>query len=80
MNLLESQVLEKMKVLSQEKQQEVLDFVEFLISRATPQASSIELPQPLESSFVEAARQYVGCTEGPGDLSTNPNYMEGYGT
>jgi hypothetical protein len=30
-------------------------------------------------SFLEAAEDIVGSVEGPGDLSTNPKYMEGFG-
>ena len=30
-------------------------------------------------SALEAARPWIGCVEGPGDLSTNPKYMEGFG-
>ena len=30
-------------------------------------------------SALELAGDLVGCGEGPGDLSTNPKYMEGYG-
>jgi Arc/MetJ-type ribon-helix-helix transcriptional regulator len=30
-------------------------------------------------SALELAGDLVGCAEGPGDLSTNPKYMEGYG-
>ncbi len=30
-------------------------------------------------SALEAAGPWVGCVEGPGDLSTNPKYMEGFG-
>ncbi|HET6880719.1 MAG TPA: ribbon-helix-helix protein, CopG family [Pirellulales bacterium] len=30
-------------------------------------------------SALELAGDIVGCGEGPGDLSTNPKYMEGYG-
>lgn len=31
-------------------------------------------------SFMDVAGQWVGCTqENPPDLSTNPDYMEGYG-
>ncbi len=33
--------------------------------------------QPL--SALDLAGDLVGCFEGPGDLSTNPKYMEGYG-
>jgi len=34
-------------------------------------------PRPL--SALELAGDLVGCGEGPGDLSTNPKYMEGFG-
>ena len=30
-------------------------------------------------SALELAGDLVGCIEGPGDLSTNPKYLEGYG-
>jgi hypothetical protein len=30
-------------------------------------------------SALELAGDLVGCFEGPGDLSTNPKYMEGFG-
>ena len=30
-------------------------------------------------SALEAARPWIGCGEGPGDLATNPKYMEGFG-
>ena len=30
-------------------------------------------------SALELADDLVGCGEGPGDLSTNPKYMEGFG-
>jgi Arc/MetJ-type ribon-helix-helix transcriptional regulator len=30
-------------------------------------------------SFLEAAGDLIGCVEGPGDLSHNPEHMEGFG-
>ena len=30
-------------------------------------------------SALELSGDLVGCGEGPGDLSTNPKYMEGFG-
>lgn len=30
-------------------------------------------------SVLDLAGDLIGCVEGPGDLSTNPKYMEGYG-
>lgn len=70
-------VIEKLETLPLEKQQEVLDFIEFLQARAEHKtAHSLETPSV---SFLEAAHEFIGCVEGPGDLSTNPAYMEGYG-
>ncbi|MEM8639727.1 MAG: DUF2281 domain-containing protein [Cyanobacteria bacterium P01_G01_bin.54] len=74
-----SQVIEKMQVLPREKQQEVLDFVDFLVSRITIHKPEQLQTQTHEISFTQVARQYIGCVEGPGDLSTNPDYMESYG-
>lgn len=35
---------------------------------------------PMKGSFLEAAAKYVGCLKGgPGDLTTNPKYMEDFG-
>jgi hypothetical protein len=36
-------------------------------------------PRVPPGSALEAAAPWVGCGEGPGDLSTNPKYMEGFG-
>jgi hypothetical protein len=30
-------------------------------------------------SFLEAAKDFIGSLEGPEDLSTNKDYMKGYG-
>jgi hypothetical protein len=30
-------------------------------------------------SLREAAEPWIGCVEGPGDLATNPKYMEEFG-
>jgi len=71
-------VIEKLEMLPLEKQQEVLDFVEFL------QARLLRSEQPLVKvsgvSALEAAGDLVGCVKGgPPDLSTNKQYMEGFG-
>ncbi len=34
---------------------------------------------PACGSFLEAARKWIGCVEGPGDLSTNAKHMGGFG-
>jgi Ribbon-helix-helix protein, copG family len=30
-------------------------------------------------SALEAAKPWIGCVAGPGDLATNPKHMEGFG-
>ncbi len=30
-------------------------------------------------SLLEAVKPWIGCVAGPGDLSTNPKYMEDFG-
>ncbi|MBO6575897.1 MAG: hypothetical protein JJ896_10395 [Rhodothermales bacterium] len=32
-----------------------------------------------KGTFFEGIEDLIGSVEGPGDLSTNPKYMEGYG-
>jgi len=71
-------VIEKLETLPLEKQQEVLDFVESLQSKFSKNLSSL-IPEQQSVSFLEAASEFIGCLEGPGDLSTNPKYMEGFG-
>lgn len=78
MTHLETQLLEKLRVLSVDKQHEVLDFVEFLITR-TPANVVNSTISPATASFTQAAQQYIGIAIGPGDLSTNADHMEGYG-
>lgn len=76
---IEQIVIEKLRVLSPEKQQEVLDFVEFLEGKAKRQ----QLPTTSRwrgVSALEAAQSVMGIVgEGPPDLSTNPRYMDGFG-
>lgn len=70
-------ITEKLDTLPLEKQQEVLDFVEFLQSKFAGDLTS-ELNES-SISFLSAASEFAGALEGPGDLSTNPKYMEGFG-
>ncbi|MEH1786820.1 DUF2281 domain-containing protein [Nostoc sp.] len=49
---------EKMRSLPPEKQQEVLDFIEFLQSQIAQKNTNIEQIEPI--SFLEAAQQF--CT------------------
>lgn len=72
------QILQTVESLSTEDQQQVLDFVEFL--QAKRQKSGTTGPEmTTHQSFFEVAQAAIGAGEGPGDLSTNPVYMQGYG-
>ena len=76
---IEQTLLEKLKTLPPEKQQEVLDFVEFLQSKTYQRESNSQESKPVMSALT-LAQKWVGCLEGgPPDLSTNKKYMEGYG-
>jgi hypothetical protein len=71
-------VNEILETLPLEKQQEVLDFVEFLQARLSLSQSQ-QVEEPIISAL-EAAGDLVGCVKGgPPDLSTNKRYMEGFG-
>jgi hypothetical protein len=77
---IEQLVIQKLQTLSPEKQQEVLDFVEFLQSKSLPDESSNQLLSERESaSFLTLAQKWVGCVDAPSDLSTNKKYLDGYG-
>jgi hypothetical protein len=71
---IEQAVVEKLRALPTDKQQEVLDFTEFLGLKASKNL------QDNSVSVLEAAGDLVGCLEGGApDLSTNNKYMEGFG-
>ena len=65
-----AQLLVKLQELEPHRQEQVLDFIEFLLSRQQ-QAHTQE--QPIESkapiSALAAAGDLVGCLEAPSDLS-----------
>lgn len=69
---IQQQVLEGLQQLSSEEQQVVLDLV---VSLRNQHSQSSKTPQ----SFLDVAGEYVGRGEGASDLSTNPEYMKGYG-
>lgn len=71
------QILQTVESLSAEDQQKVLDFVEFLWTKR--QKLRTTEPEISPQSFFEVAHAAIGAGEGPGDLSTNPDYMQGYG-
>ena len=74
-----SEGIAKLKMLPFEKQLEVLDFIEFLQAKVNQQGGARSNWQP-GISALEAAGDLVGCVEGAEDLSTNPEYMQGFGS
>lgn len=66
-------VYEKIAKLPDDKQREVLDFVEFLESKIASSAED-------DISCYTLAQKWAGCIEdGVNDLSFNKKHMEGYG-
>ncbi|MEM9947200.1 MAG: DUF2281 domain-containing protein [Cyanobacteria bacterium P01_D01_bin.36] len=80
MSPLTQQVVQGIEELPEAERQQILDFVEFLMAKH--QRSSERSPNDegeKTKSFAEVARASIGAGKGPGDLLTNPAYMEGYG-
>jgi hypothetical protein len=77
MSHLSEQILQTVEALSVEEQQQVLNFVQLLwVKRQQARTSESETAS---RSFFDVAQAVIGAGEGPGDLSTNPDYMQGYG-
>jgi hypothetical protein len=75
---IEQAVVEKLRGLPSEQQQQVLEFVEFLESKTKNQAQSTERWAGMTA--FEAAQSVMGAVgDGPPDLSTNPKYFDGFG-
>ena len=71
-------ISEMVKQLPPEKQQEVLNFIEFLQFQSQKQSEIPEHKEPI--SAYEAAKEFAGCLDGgPGDLSTNKEYLRALG-
>jgi hypothetical protein len=77
MSHLSEQILQTVEALPAQDQQQILDFVEFIWAKR--QKASTTEPETTPRSFFEVAQASIGAGEGPGDLSTNPDYMQGYG-
>ncbi|NBO30927.1 MAG: hypothetical protein LVT47_10640 [Cyanobacteria bacterium LVE1205-1] len=75
---IEQQIAEYLKLLPRDRQQQVLQYVQLQL-RDKMRERPVEGWQP-GMSALDVSRDIVGCVEGPGDLSTNPKYMEGFGT
>ena len=74
---LEETILHKIKDLSHKRQQQVLDFIEFLLQQDSP-PEKFQHPDGRPMSALEAAGDLVGSVDGgPGDLSTNKKYLQG---
>ncbi|MDZ8035465.1 MULTISPECIES: hypothetical protein [unclassified Nostoc] len=72
---LEQIIAQKVLTLSKEQQQQVLDFVEFLQLKSSTVEFKHHDGTPM--SALEAAGDLVGCVDsGPGDLSTNKEYLK----
>ena len=77
MSPLSQQVVQGLEALPEADQRQILDFIEFL--KAKRQQAETQSMGEEPKSFAEVARGSIGAVKGPGDLSTNPAYMEGYG-
>ena len=77
MSYLSEQIVQTVEALPIEDQQQVLAFVEFIWTKLE-KASTTEL-ETTPRSFFQVAQASIGVGEGPGDISTNPEYMQGYG-
>ncbi len=74
----EQTILAQIKGLTEQQQQELLNFIEFLQFKA--QKQDIQEEEKEEISAYEAAKEFAGCVDGgPGDLSTNKKYLKGMG-
>jgi predicted transcriptional regulator len=67
-------LLRKLEYVAKQQHQSKSD----LIRSALTQYLDSERPAGC-GSFLEAAADWIGCVEGPGDLSYNPKHMEGFG-
>lgn len=69
-------IAEKVRTLAIEQQQQVMDFVDFLLSKTQKVEFKNSDGSPM--SALEAAGDIVGCVEGgPGDLAINKEYLKG---
>jgi hypothetical protein len=69
-------IVEKLKTLPPEKQQLVMDFVEFLQSKTIKQ--ELLRVDGEQVSALTLAGNLVGCLEGPGDLSIKKRELKGH--
>ncbi|WP_375478014.1 hypothetical protein [uncultured Nostoc sp.] len=77
----EQAILESVKALTPQQQEEVINFIEFLQYKEMQNQETVEdKEKEKQVSFLEAAKEFIGCIDGgPGDLATNKKYLEGFG-
>ncbi len=87
MSQIEEKVAERLSILPIEKQQQVLEYIEFLCAKLcspilyTASNSDYKSDSSEKTKlFGEVADRYAGCLEGgPEDLSTNKVYIQSFG-
>jgi hypothetical protein len=74
------ELIHELETASDEVVQALLAFLRSPQSVPLP-ASTDMASNPLNQSpsFFDVAKDLIGAGEGPGDLSTNPDYLQGYG-
>ncbi|MBD2482877.1 DUF2281 domain-containing protein [Planktothrix sp. FACHB-1365] len=71
-------IVEMIKTLPLQQQEEVISFIEFLHFKAQKQEIQPPEEEQQKISAYEAAQEFAGCLEGgPFDLSTNKKYLQG---
>ncbi len=71
-------IIKTFQNLSSEKQQEVIDFAQFLESKREEKSDNEDKNK--EVSAYEVAKEFAGCVDfGNGDLATNKDYLQGLG-
>lgn len=74
---LSEQILKTVEALPEKEQRQLLDYAEFLKFKQRRRTDDSAAAEP--QSFLEGAKDVIGIAEGPGDLLSNPDYMDGYG-
>ncbi|CAD5932560.1 hypothetical protein PCC9214_01383 [Planktothrix tepida] len=71
-------IVEMIKTLPLQQQEEVISFIEFLHFKAQKQEIQPPEEEQQKISAYEVAQEFAGCLEGgPSDLSTNKKYLQG---
>jgi hypothetical protein len=64
--------------ISQLPETATINDIQAILKQLKPGRNAMKMEkEPI--SFLEAAKDFVGSLEGPEDLSTNKDYMKGYG-